>query len=208
MHHLGVVVLRLLQLLHIVTRFRLCFVAFARAIRLQLLDSDSEALGYCRLSAVPNKRVMLVASASRRAWRAGYAMILIACVLLAAMVILSDDPKFPPPKPGQRDLTSPLGWIGLVCALVLFGSIGIMVRIPSVMEACIDPMIFQVYQSLGIIFVSMVVAIYQIGSGVRLKFTWWGTLAAGIIYTAQAFAYNGVRGLGNAVGPATWAGIG
>ena len=33
-------------------------------------------------------------------------------------------------------------------------------------------------------------------------------MGAGIIYTAQAFAYNGVRGLGNAVGPATWAGIG
>jgi hypothetical protein len=83
-----------------------------------------------------------------------------------------------------------------------------MVKIPSVMNASLDPMVFQIYQSAGIMFVSLVVLLHMVARGVPVQLTWWGTMAAAIIYTAQAFAYNGVRGLGNAVGPATWAGIG
>ena len=80
------------------------------------------------------------------------------------------------------------------------------------MDADIDPMVFQIYQSTGIVFVSAVVFFYELGQEegetTSIAFSWWGVLGAAIIYVAQAFAYNGVRGLGSAVGPATWAGLG
>jgi hypothetical protein len=97
--------------------------------------------------------------ATQTAWHAGYVVIGLALCFLVAMVMLSGSPQFPPPPPGTRDVTSPLGWLGLVCALLLFGSIGIMVKIPSVMNASIDPMVFQIYQSTGIVFVSLVVLV-------------------------------------------------
>jgi hypothetical protein len=146
---------------------------------------------------------------NKKAWCAGRIVTCISIVLLGATIALDENAKEPPA--GKRDLHSPVGWTGLVCALVLFGSIAVMVKIPSVMDADIDPMVFQIYQSGGIVFVSAVLFIYEIimecGTS-SITFSWWGVVGAGIIYVAQAFAYNGVRGLGSAVGPATWAGLG
>jgi hypothetical protein len=148
--------------------------------------------------------------ADRRAWCAGKIVSALALVLLATSLLLDEHAVEPPA--GKRDLGSPIGWIGLLSALLLFGSIGVMVKIPSVMDADIDPMVFQIYQSTGIVFVSAVVFIYEVaqehGRTSSIVFSWWGVMGAGIIYIAQSFAYNGVRGLGNAVGPATWAGLG
>ena len=149
-------------------------------------------------------------AANHRAWMAGAMVSALAFVLLGVTIALDEHASEPPS--GERDLSSPVGWVGLFSAVLLFGSVGVMVKIPSVMEADVDPMSFQIYQSAGIVFVSLVVLLYEIfqehGHTSSLKLSWWGVMGAAIIYVAQAFAYNGVRGLGNAVGPATWAGIG
>jgi hypothetical protein len=51
-------------------------------------------------------------ASNRSAWIAGYITICIAFVLLIAMLTLSSSGKYPPPLPGSRDLSSPVGWIG------------------------------------------------------------------------------------------------
>ena len=98
-----------------------------------------------------------VGSLERRAWIAGYVMMGVSACFLGVLVVMNASPDFPAPHPGTRDLASPVGWTGLACALALFGSIGIMVKIPSVMDAAMDPMVFQIYQSAGTVSVSAVV---------------------------------------------------
>ncbi len=77
-----------------------------------------------------------------------------------------------------------VGWIGVVLAILFFGSGGVFIKIKPVQDAKIDPMVLQLYYSLAVfVFNFIVLAIYD------FEFDYWGAIGAALWIPAAVCNY-------------------
>jgi len=109
----------------------------------------------------------------------------------------------PPPPGGFIDKTAAIGWMGTFGSVFMLGSYGLLIKSKEVVDAAVDPFVFQLYYSMGV--VSCSVLIWLVRSG---DFVWsmWGMVFGGLWVGCQVFCYLAINLLGYAVGPAIWAG--
>jgi len=67
----------------------------------------------------------------------------------ATVVLLNRLHHIEPPSSGNIDVSAPIGWVAVCGAIVVMGSYGIMVKVPSVQKVDCDCMVFNVYMSAG-----------------------------------------------------------
>ena len=156
----------------------------------------------------------------RDVWRAALAVCGLGLCLSAAPLALAYSGGWPPPEPGSRALLSPLGWIGLSCAVLMYGSASVVVRLPSVAEARVHPLVLLAYQACGVALVCLLplpLELHRCGwrayaakksfAATALAFhchngtielTNYGFAAAAAVILAHFFAYHGARRLGAA----------
>ena len=158
----------------------------------------------------------------RDVWRAALAVCGLGLCLSAAPLALAYSGGWPPPEPGSRALLSPLGWIGLSCAVLMYGSASVVVRLPSVAEARVHPLVLLAYQACGVALVCLLplpLELHRCGWRPRayaakksfaatalafhchngtIELTNYGFAAAAAVILAHFFAYHGARRLGAA----------
>lgn len=115
-----------------------------------------------------------------------------------------------PPAGGGTDTSAAVGWVGVVGAIIAFGCYGILIKTPAVVRAQVDAMVFQVYFSVAVALTSFAIWLVA-GSSEGLTFNKnsfsMGALFGFLWISSQIFAYNGIKRLGYAVGPAIWIGV-
>ncbi|GAB5358759.1 hypothetical protein AAMO2058_000486100 [Amorphochlora amoebiformis] len=133
---------------------------------------------------------------------------------------------------GGRNLASPVGWVAVLGAILLFGSSGIFFKDDDIDGSNVssppDPVLFQAFNALGIFLASSPLLLYEIANSltktpeslqavsenlqsVSTAVTFFdplGIVGAGDILVISYFASLAVRGLGYATAPAVWAGVG
>jgi len=130
------------------------------------------------------------------------------CDVVLVALILAVHRAYPRPVPdaGQIDTSALIGWLGTFAAIIIFGCYGILLKTPAIKEANVDPMIFQVYFSIGVAACSLL--IWAAAGGAKDPvFSWLGMVFGGIWVVQQVFAFNAVQLVGLAVGPSIWAGL-
>ncbi|KAJ7537566.1 hypothetical protein O6H91_11G011800 [Diphasiastrum complanatum] len=90
-------------------------------------------------------------------------------------------------------------WLGISAALgsiIFFGSYAVPIKLPHVVEARVDPVVFQFYKSIACFLTSWLLLLYLVFQ--PFQFTWWGILGGAM------WVFNGI----GAILGITWAGIG
>ena len=64
---------------------------------------------------------------------------------LVAAVLVASFKCGDPPAENDKDLSNPTGWVAVAGAVLVFGSYGILIKLPSVQNAHVNTMIFQVH---------------------------------------------------------------
>jgi hypothetical protein len=78
----------------------------------------------------------------------------------------------------MSEVSTTVGWIGVVVAIVFFGSGMVPLKLKQVQDAQVDPMVFQLYYSIAIFVLNWAVLTYN-----EFHFTYWGIIGASIWYT-------------------------
>jgi len=136
-------------------------------------------------------------------------IVLILDIAIVTVTIIVDKTNHQP-VPDQPDTSLLIGWLGVFGAIFIFGNYGILIKTPSVGEANCDCMVFQVYYSVAVALVSIVIWAIA-GSSEGLTFT-GSSFSMGLLFgvlwiTSQVFGYNAINAIGYAVGPAIWVGV-
>lgn len=132
-------------------------------------------------------------------------------ILMVAFTIIVDKlHHVEPPDAGAVNMSAAIGWLGVVGALFIFGSYGIMIKTPAVQEAKCDSMVFQCYNSSAVAAVCLVIWVLA-GSAEGMTFT-SSSFSMGVLFgtlwiVTQILAYQAVQGVGFAVASAIWRGI-
>lgn len=100
-----------------------------------------------------------------------------------------------------------IGAVAVLGAIVTFGSSGIVFKMPSLQKEDVDPVVFQLYSTMGIAGISLPLLAYLVGTE-QFQFEPWGLAGALDTTVTSAFSFLAVKELGYAVAPAVWAGIG
>ena len=93
-----------------------------------------------------------------------------------------------------------LAWALLSC--VLFGSFGVPIKTPAVVNAKVDPVVFQCYKTLACFSTCWIALLY-----VPFKFTYWGFVGAAIWVVNGTCAIAAVQKAGLAVAQSLWSGL-
>mmetsp|Transcript_26564 Transcript_26564/g.33178 ORF Transcript_26564/g.33178 Transcript_26564/m.33178 type:complete len:403 (+) Transcript_26564:30-1238(+) len=101
----------------------------------------------------------------------------------------------------------PVGLVAVGGAIMVFGSCGITFKMPSLANEDVDPVVFQIYNAIGISTVSIPLLLYLVG-GNYFRFEPFGLIAAFDIIITSTFAYSAVQKIGMTIAPAIWAGTG
>lgn len=104
---------------------------------------------------------------------------------------------------GEQGSSNPVGWIGLLSCILVWGSYAVPVKAPEILKAKVDPMVYQVYFTIGGVTCGLVVAA---ALGIW-RITYWGLFGAVLWVLNMIFSYLGIQGLGFAMAPAIWSGI-
>ena len=99
------------------------------------------------------------------------------------------------------------GWIAVACASFIFGSTVIPMKSPSLASIQLDPLLFSVYNSLGIFLSSMIIFAY-VAIFDQFNFQVWAILGAFDINLITYFAFLAIQHLGASTAPAIWCGVG
>lgn len=92
-----------------------------------------------------------------------------------------------------------LPWLAVLGAWLCFGTFAVPMKWPSVVEAKVDPLVFQAYKTWWTFATSFLVLLFY-----PFEFTWWG-LASGISWVpAGVAAVIAVQNVGIACGQALW----
>jgi hypothetical protein len=94
------------------------------------------------------------------------------------------------------------GFLAAVGSILFFGSYAVPIRLPSVMAAKIDPVIFQFYKSFACFSTSWLVLLYM-----PLKWTWWGLAGGGLWVMTGILAITAVRLAGIGTAQSLWSGL-
>lgn len=99
------------------------------------------------------------------------------------------------------DSNPALGWAGVFCSWVFFGSFAVPMKWQSVIDAQVHPLIYQGYKTFWTVVTSHLVIFIP---GVGWEFSWWG-LASGFSWVpAGVAAVMAVQNVGIAMGQALW----
>ncbi|KAJ7533854.1 hypothetical protein O6H91_13G067800 [Diphasiastrum complanatum] len=96
-------------------------------------------------------------------------------------------------------------WAGAIAAIlsaIFFGSYAVPIKMPAVMAAQIDPVIFQAYKSFACFATSWLVLL-----NVTFRFTWWGIFGAVLWVINGVGAIMAVRLAGIATAQSLWSGL-
>jgi len=126
-------------------------------------------------------------------------------VLVGVMMVLSNIPSLQTHIPGTS--INPIGLLAVSSAIYLFGCCGLMMKLPSLMLQYSDPVVFQLYNSIGIAMATFPILLVQICKGV-FQFHPWGFLGSVDITIVSLFAFLAVQRIGITVAPPIWAGVG
>jgi hypothetical protein len=77
----------------------------------------------------------------------------------------------------MTEVSTELGWIGVVVSIVFFGSTMVPLKYKPVQDAQVDPMVFQLYYSVAIFALNWLVLTYT-----EFHFTYWGIVGAALWY--------------------------
>ena len=94
-----------------------------------------------------------------------------------------------------------LGYIYVGGAVILFGSFGVLVKIPPVEKANVDAVVFQCYYSLAVFLTSWLMLLV-----VPFTFTWWGTAGAAMWVPGSVLAVTAIKLMGMATAQGIWSG--
>ena len=135
---------------------------------------------------------------SRRIWRAAGATACVNILFLAGTIfLLASDNGNDGDDDGGVDKSSPVGWVSVLGAVWVFGSYGILIKLPEV--AATDPQIFQVFFSLGAALSCCSVLITT-----PFAFSPWGFAGAALWIGSMLCAKVGIDGLGYGTAVAIW----
>lgn len=82
-------------------------------------------------------------------WRVVLLVVVLSSCVVASLVTVDVATHVKAPSSGHVDTTTPVGWMAVIGAVVVFGSFGILIKAPEVQEAQVHPVAFQLYFSLG-----------------------------------------------------------
>mmetsp|Transcript_20976 Transcript_20976/g.60603 ORF Transcript_20976/g.60603 Transcript_20976/m.60603 type:complete len:408 (-) Transcript_20976:79-1302(-) len=146
---------------------------------------------------------------ARRHWAAAAANAVVDVALVALTAVASRWSEEGPPSDGMVDMSAPVGWLGMLGAIVIFGGCGIMIKTPAVKEVNCDGMVFQCYYSAAVAGVSLLMWFAASIEEIHLDRS---SLAMGFAFAAiwissQALGVSSIRAVGYAVASAVWIGI-
>ena len=131
-------------------------------------------------------------------------MILISLVFIAVVLSLVTMEKG---TSAEYSVNSPVGWVAVVGAAVVFGSTGIPMKSPSLKTLNVDSLVYCLYNSVGIVISTIPLILYKVATN-TFYFQVYGILGAANIFIVGYFAFMAVQTLGYAIAPALWCGIG
>jgi glucose uptake protein GlcU len=143
-------------------------------------------------------------------WTLASIVLILDIIIVAATICVDKFDHHPAPEAGVLDTSLPIGWLGVLGSIFIFGNYGILIKTPSVAEANCDCMVFQCYYSVAVAFVSFVIwAIAGSSEGITFTTSSFGMgLLFGVLWiTSQVFGYLAITEIGYAVGPAIWVGV-
>jgi len=142
----------------------------------------------------------------------GLAFLILVCdlALTIATIYLEKTNTDPIPQGGALDKSAPIGWLSVFAALFCFGTYGICMKTPSVEQANVDVMVWQVPYSYTAAIVLFAIWLCT-GASDGLTFS-ASSLAYGIAFAvlwiaSQLMAFKAIQILGFAVAPAIWIGV-
>jgi len=141
-----------------------------------------------------------VAEKQRALYKLAFVVTLITFAFVGTVYYLKEKSGLPPHD--TVDLSDPTGFVAVVGAVIIFGSYGILIKSPTMVEANVPTLVFQIYLSTGVALCSLLVLTYT-----EFYFSWWGVLGAGLWVFSQPFAFLGISALGYSVALAIWAGL-
>lgn len=133
----------------------------------------------------------------------GY-MILISLLFIALTLILAELERG---TSSEYSVNSPVGWVSVVGAALVFGSTGIPMKSPSLKSFQVDSIVFSLYNSIGIVISTLPLLLYKVATN-SFYFEIYGILGAANILVVGYFAFRAVQALGYAIAPALWCGVG
>lgn len=142
------------------------------------------------------------ASMAARIKRVAAAMLGVAVLLLVLCAWLTKrDGAVVPVPAGVPYMSLPVSWLAAIGAICVFGTFAATLKLPSFVQAEVDPLVQQGYVGMSAGVVSLCVALFT-----DFEFTWWGVAGAALWSVANAFAIAAIQNVGYAVGMAVWAG--
>jgi len=96
---------------------------------------------------------------------------------------------------------SAIGYLAAGGAAFFYGSMAIPIKLPAVIKANVDPMVFQCYYSFAVFCSSWIVVLFQ-----PLNFSWYGILGAGLWVPASVLAITAINMIGMALTAGIWSG--
>jgi hypothetical protein len=92
-----------------------------------------------------------------------------------------------------------IGWLAVMMACACFGSFGVPIKHPSVLQANVHPLVFQSYKTLWVFITCWGVLLFR-----DLHFTWWGVVSGIFWVPGGIAAVVSVTNIGLAVGQGVW----
>lgn len=135
---------------------------------------------------------------------ASFIMVVISFIMIICMII--SIVLFDNRNENSNLTTSPTGWIAVSGAIIVFGSTGIPMKSPILREVKVDALVFSLYNSIGILLMTLPLILYLIITQ-NFVFQFWSILGSADIMIITYFAFHAIQRLGYAIAPAIWAGI-
>lgn len=97
---------------------------------------------------------------------------MLCAAVLAVVYVMRNSASHLDPHQYKR---APIGWVAVGGSIAIFGSYSILIKSDDVQRAQVDPFVFQVFFSVGVVLCNSLVFIVA-----PWYFSWWGVLAAGM----------------------------